>query len=167
MKKGTTGEVHQHIDAPPEVVYDLVADVTRMGEWSPECTRGEWLNGATGPAVGARFKGSNRRGLARWSTRPRVVAAERGREFGFIAPDPLGRDFTKWTYRFEVTTSGTEVFESFEMLRDVPLVAQLFERWPWVSRTARRILRTTCVRPSCGSRRSPIESHTTICKRSV
>lgn len=129
MKKGTTGEVHQHIDAPPEVVYDLVADVTRMGEWSPECTRGEWLNGATGPAVGARFKGSNRRGLARWSTRPRVVAAERGREFGFIAPDPLGRDFTKWTYRFEVTTSGTEVFESFEMLRDVPLVAQLFERW--------------------------------------
>src|SRR5258708_6330417 len=99
MQRGTMGEVHQHIEAGPEVVYDLVADVTRMGEWSPECVGCEWVDGATGPAVGARFRGRNRHGLARWSNKPRVVAADRGRMFGFVATDPIGRDMTRWTYR--------------------------------------------------------------------
>ena len=36
----------QHIDAPAELVYDLVADLPRMGEWSPECERVVWRGGA-------------------------------------------------------------------------------------------------------------------------
>jgi hypothetical protein len=40
------------IAAPPEVVYDLLADITRMGEWSPECYRCVWLDGATAAQVG-------------------------------------------------------------------------------------------------------------------
>lgn len=47
------------IGAPAEVVYDLVSDVTRMGDYSPENTGGTWLDGATGPAVGARVTGTN------------------------------------------------------------------------------------------------------------
>lgn len=129
MKKGTKVEVCAHVDAAPEAVYDLVADVTRMGEWSPECIAGEWVGGATGPVVGARFRGRNRRGIARWSTTPTVVAADRGREFAFVAPDMLGRGTTKWTYRFEAEGDGTAVRESFEMLRDQPGVYQLTERW--------------------------------------
>ena len=129
MKRGTTSEVRERIDAPPEVIYDLVADVTRMGEWSPECVGGEWVDGATGPAVGARFRGRNRHGLARWSNKPRVVAADRGREFGFVAIDPVGRDMTRWAYRFEPTPTGTEVTESFEMVRTIPLYIRLFDRW--------------------------------------
>ena len=50
-------QVVLEIDAPPEVVYDLVADVTRTPEFSPEVRRCTWLDGATGPAVGARFRG--------------------------------------------------------------------------------------------------------------
>jgi hypothetical protein len=61
VDKGTTGDARVHIDAKPAELYDLVTDVTRMGEWSPECVRCVWLDGATGPAVGARFRGSNRR----------------------------------------------------------------------------------------------------------
>ena len=48
------------IDAPADVVYDLVADITNMGRWSPECFRTAWVDGATAPVPGARFKGWNR-----------------------------------------------------------------------------------------------------------
>ena len=48
------------IETPPERVYELVSDVTRMGDWSPECTSCSWTDGATGPAVGARFKARNK-----------------------------------------------------------------------------------------------------------
>lgn len=129
MKRGTTSTVREHIEVTPEVIYDLVSDVTRMGEWSPECVACEWVDGATGPVVGARFRGRNRHGLARWSNRPRVIAAERGREFGFVATDPLGRDMTRWTYRFDPTPTGTDVTESFEMVRSIPLYIRLTDRW--------------------------------------
>src|SRR5438270_4543317 len=107
MKKGTRGEATLHVSAPPETLYELVSDVTRMGEWSPETVRCEWLDGATGPGVGARFKGSNRRGMWRWSTKPRVTAAEPGREFAFVAGLMMfNRDMTKWRYQFEPAPDG-------------------------------------------------------------
>src|SRR5688572_8908845 len=76
-------EVSLHVEAPPERIYEIVTDIAQMGRLSPECTGGKWLDGATGPAVGARFKGSNKRGWARWSTTNEVVAAEPGAAFSF------------------------------------------------------------------------------------
>jgi len=128
MKKGTTGSATIHVDAPPEKVYDVVTDVTRMGEWSPETHTCVWLDGATGPTVGARFKGSNRNGFARWSTKPRVDAADEGREFAFTV-DFAGKDTTKWTYRFEPDGAGTKLTESFEMMRDMPFIVAAFEKY--------------------------------------
>jgi uncharacterized protein YndB with AHSA1/START domain len=128
MKKGTRGEAHVHVSAPPEKVYDLVSDVTRMGEWSPETFRCRWIGEATSPAVGARFKGSNKRGPVRWSTKPEVVAADPGREFAFETRG-MG-PVTKWSYRFDAATDGgTEVVESFEMMGDMPLYITLADRW--------------------------------------
>ena len=126
MKAGTKGEASIHVDAPPDKVYATVTDVTRMGEWSPETTKAEWLDGATGPTVGARFKGSNKNGFARWSTKPRVVAAD-GTEFAFVT-DFRGKDMTKWTYRFEPDGDGTKLSESFEMLTDMPGFIDFFEK---------------------------------------
>ena len=83
MKRATKGQASVHIDAPPEFAYDLVSDVTRMGEWSPETYRCKWLRGASGPAIGARFEGYNRRGRARWSNTLEVLVADRGQEFAF------------------------------------------------------------------------------------
>lgn len=103
------GEAHIQIGALPERVYELVSDITRMGEWSPEATGGEWLDGATGPAIGARFKGTNSRGWMRWSTKPKVVAADPGREFAFDT------GMAVWRYRLTASGSGgTDVVESFE-----------------------------------------------------
>jgi hypothetical protein len=129
MQQGTTVEAHERIDASPETIYDLVADVTRMGDWSPECVSCEWIEGATGPTVGARFRARNRHGLARWSNKPRVIAADRGHEFGFVAVDPFGHDMTRWIYRMEPADTGTTVTESFEMVRTIPLYIRLYDRW--------------------------------------
>jgi len=119
MNKGTSGSASIRIAAPPEHVYAVVSDVTRMGEWSPECRRCEWADGATGPAVGARFRATNQNRFARWSNKPKVVTAETGREFAFVA-GALGQEMTRWTYKFEPVDGGTEVTESFEMLQDRP-----------------------------------------------
>ena len=89
----TRGEEQIEIAAAPELVYGLVADLTRMGEWSPECYRVEWVGDATAPAVGAEFKGYNHVGPYRWSVGGKVVAAEHGREFAFTTYDK-GREST-------------------------------------------------------------------------
>ena len=124
MEKGSGAEAQVHIEAPPEVVYGVVSDVTRMGEWSPETVKCEWLDGAAGPGVGARFKGANKRGFVRWSTKPIVVAADPGREFSFeVRPD------VRWTYRLAAEGTGTTLTESFEMLRDLRWYYAFAERW--------------------------------------
>lgn len=127
MKKGTSGESSISVDAGLEKVYELVSDVTRMGEWSPETVRCQWIGGAGGAAVGARFKGVNKHGVVRWSTKPTVVVADRGREFGFVVPH-LGRGMTNWTFRFASTGTGTNVVESFTMLADQPWYYTLADR---------------------------------------
>ena len=107
--------VETEIGAPAEAVYDLVADMPRMGEWSPECERVEWTHGATGAAVGARFVGHNRIGWRHWSTHGVVTAADRGREFAFEVRSVFGLPVARWGYRFEATTDGRcRVVESTE-----------------------------------------------------
>jgi len=128
MNKGTRGEARIHVSAPPEKLYDLVSDVTRMGEWSPETVKCEWLDGASGPAVGARFKGTNKRGFVRWSTKPEVLAADAGREFAFVTKG-VGPS-TKWSYRFEpAADGGSDVSESFELMDDLPVYIRLSDRY--------------------------------------
>ncbi|MGQ0824261.1 MAG: SRPBCC family protein [Actinomycetota bacterium] len=122
----TNGSVSLEIKAAPEEVYGLVTDVTRMGEWSPECHKCEWLDGA--PAtVGATFKGHNKNGLMRWSTTAKVLSAEPGREFKF-ATQSGGKDSTVWRYRFEPTPGGTLVTESYEAVFTPKMIA-LAERF--------------------------------------
>ena len=114
--EGIEGKATIQIQAPPEKVYALISDVNRMGEWSPECRKAEWIEGATGPAVGARFKGSNKKGIVRWSTKPTVKVADPGREFTFEVGRP-GKEDTRWSYRLAPKDGGTELTESFEALR--------------------------------------------------
>jgi uncharacterized protein YndB with AHSA1/START domain len=114
--EGVEGSATIHIDAPPDEVYAMISDVTRMGEWSPETHTCVWIDGATGPAVGARFKGSNKRGIVRWSTKPTVAVAEPGKEFTFEVGSP-GKEDTRWRYTMTPNGGGTELTESFEALR--------------------------------------------------
>src|SRR5207237_239229 len=81
------------------------ADVRRMGEWSPECVRCEWLGGAAGATVGARFRGHNRNGLRRWSTVSTVVAADPRRIFAFRVSS-LGLPVPEWRSAVTPTPGG-------------------------------------------------------------
>ena len=119
---GSPDEVSLHVEAPPDRVYEIVTDIAQMGRLSPECTGGRWLDGATGPAVGARFKGSNKRGWARWSTTNEVVEADPGKAFSFETQQSAAR----WTYRLEPEGTGTLVTESRELFKKRPTVAKVF-----------------------------------------
>jgi uncharacterized protein YndB with AHSA1/START domain len=132
MSLPTTASVSVTIDAPAETIYDLITDVTRMGEWSPECVKCEWLD-APGRR-GSTFRGHNRRGLARWSTTARVLTADRPTEFSF-ATLHKGQDGTRWTYRLDPEGAGTRVTETFEAISAPRLIA-FAERWLMRNRQA-------------------------------
>ena len=93
----------------PEGLYDMVADVTRMGEWSPVCKACWWDEGETA-RVGATFTGRNELPDRTWETRSEVVAADRGREFAFV----VQTTGTRWGYTFNPVDGGTQITESWE-----------------------------------------------------
>ena len=112
-------EVTLTIDAPRDAVYALVADVTRTPEFSPEIRRCTWLDGATGPAVGARFEAVNKAGRGpAWKNRPVVIAADPGHEFAFSRTEK-GAGTLVWRYRFEPVEGGTLVTESYEVTEPI------------------------------------------------
>ncbi|HSR25744.1 MAG TPA: SRPBCC family protein [Candidatus Eisenbacteria bacterium] len=108
-------EVSTTVAAPADRVWSLVGDPTRMGEWSPECARVEWIGPATGPAVGARFKGHNRRGWRRWTTLGTVARYEPGREVAWDV-NYFGFAVSRWSYLVEPAGDGTtcRLVERFE-----------------------------------------------------
>jgi uncharacterized protein YndB with AHSA1/START domain len=103
--------VSLQIAASPERLWDLVSDVLNMSRWSPETFKARWIDGATGPTVGARFKGYNRWHAIVWSTTVEVEVADPGREFTF-AVIMGGKRRTKWSYTFEPSGGGTLVTET-------------------------------------------------------
>jgi len=110
------GAVTVHMQAPVIDVWTLVADVRNTGRFSPETFDAEWLDGATGPAVGARFRGHVKRneiGPTYWTT-CRVTECEPGRTFGFEVL--VGnRAVNNWRYEFSPNGDGTDVTESFSI----------------------------------------------------
>lgn len=95
----------------PEILYDMVSDVTRTGEWSPVCKACWWDEGDSA-LVGARFTGRNELPERTWETRCQVVAADRSREFAFV----VGDSFVRWGYTFTPVDGGTQMTESWEFL---------------------------------------------------
>ena len=130
------------ISAPPERVYELVSDITRMGEWSPENIGGEWQGGGSGN-VGDRYIGHNRTSERAWSVPVLVTVAERGRCFAFVTRPDEG-PYVRWTYRLEPSGTGTRVTEIWDVEQLPPAMqsatqAQLDER----SRYTEAMLATT------------------------
>ena len=104
------------VAASPEVVWSLVSDLSRMGEWSPECTGVQWKSavpGTSGPSVGAVFKGSNKIGIRRWSTKGTIVAAEPKRRIAWDVA-ALGLPVARWSYTIDPSETGSRVTETWE-----------------------------------------------------
>lgn len=106
------------VDATLPQVWGVVSDVTRIGEWSHECHEAHWLGEAQGPAPGARFRGRNRAGWARWSRISEITTLDPPHEIGWrTVPTLLFPDSTQWSIRLEPCGSGTLVTQSFAVLR--------------------------------------------------
>ena len=110
---GLHREASIEINASPEAVYDLVSDLPRMGEWSPENIGGEWQGGSSGK-VGDRYIGHNRAGERAWSVPVLVTVAERGRFFEFVTRPDEG-PYVRWAYRLEPSGAGTRVTEVWDV----------------------------------------------------
>lgn len=122
-----TDSVTLHMNASPGVVWELVTDVTRIGEFSPETLEGRWVGGATGPAVGARFQGHvkrNGRGPMYWTTCT-ITRCEAERDFAFTVEAPGMKAVNTWRYQLVPSGDGTDVTESFT------LTPSLFIRTYW------------------------------------
>jgi hypothetical protein len=136
-----------HMSASPDRIWDAVSDVTRIGKYSPETFEAEWLDGATGPAVGAKFRGHvkrNGKGPVYWTTCT-VMVSDPGREFAFgvgSAEKPLN----VWRYKMEPAGDGTDVTESFD-LAPTPLLRFYWAVLGWArGRTNRNGMQTTLER---------------------
>jgi uncharacterized protein YndB with AHSA1/START domain len=137
-----------HMAAPAAKIWDLVSDVTKIGRYSPETFEAEWIDGATGPAVGAKFRGHvkrNGKGPIYWTTCT-VLACEPGREFGFGVGANEAKVLNVWRYRLEPNADGTDVTESFELTKTLPLRVY-WTLFGWSrGRTNRNGMRTTLER---------------------
>lgn len=113
--------VSLHIDADPALVWGLVSDITNMGRWSPEVFEAEWLNGATGPEVGARYRGHVKRneiGPTYW-TECEITECRPGEVFEFAVVYGDKRVNT-WRYEFApAPEGGTTATESFHLVDNI------------------------------------------------
>src|SRR5271165_3580098 len=98
---GATVEVEIIVDQDSGEMWDLVTDVGRIGEWSPECAGAAWADGGT-PQPGGRFEGRNEFGSGFKSTVTCVVTeAERPAVFEWVVLDPskdVGCPGSTWRY---------------------------------------------------------------------
>ncbi|HCB33814.1 MAG TPA: SRPBCC family protein [Acidimicrobiaceae bacterium] len=118
------------IAASPQAVYDLVSDLPRMGEWSPENTGGSWVDGD--PAtVGATFDGTNRMGDREWTTRCEITVADPGACFEFTAGTvDDGGPFVRWTFDVAANDGdGTSLTQTWDMMKLPPMMESVSEEW--------------------------------------
>lgn len=118
----TQDSVSSSIDiaATPEKVWELVSDLPRMGEWSPENAGGTWKGGATGPTVGAKFAGKNKNGKRSWSGPCTITEANPPKRIAWaVAIGPIKG--ATWSYDIEASTTGSRVTQTWTDTRSAPL----------------------------------------------
>lgn len=112
------------VDTDPDTLYALVSDVTKMGQWSPQCKECWWEDEGGGPVVGAWFKGRNEVPGRTWETRSQVVVAEPGRQFVW----EVNGGWVRWGFTLDAVDGGTRLTQSWEFLPAG--IAGFHERWP-------------------------------------
>jgi uncharacterized protein YndB with AHSA1/START domain len=105
--------VTREIQAPAAKVFEMVSHLERMGEWSPEAQGGTWIKGATGPALGAKFQGTNGNAKSTWKTTAAVTRFDPGKGFAFrVYVGPMR--VALWNYSIaELTPTSCRVTESW------------------------------------------------------
>ena len=113
---GTSTEASVRIEQAAEVLFAMVADITRMGEWSSACVGGRW-EGDGDPGIGSRFVGENKVGEHSYETRSEIVEFEGPHRISWVTGG-----VAKWTWQFSPCGDATDVTESWELVGHSPVV---------------------------------------------
>lgn len=119
LRRTLSTTVSVDVAAPPEAVWQVVADPVRTSEWSHECTSVEFLDGATESGLDVRFRGTNRTGRTTWSRVCTIFAFDPGSEFAYLTSSKQG-DATAWHFKLEPIESGTRLTQAFQIVRMPP-----------------------------------------------
>lgn len=93
------------INAPVSTVWELVSDLKKMPQWSPQCRLMKPLGQLR---QGARTINLNRRGLMFWPTTCRITELIPEKKLAFR----VNENHTVWTYELEPTEAGTRLIET-------------------------------------------------------
>lgn len=106
---GPTTEATQVIAATPDTLWRYVADINLPARFSTEFQGAEWLDGATEPAVGARFRGTNEHPrVGRWQVDVVITECEPNVVLGWEIPSDDG-PAARWRFTLEPVDGGTRV----------------------------------------------------------
>ena len=98
------------INAAPATVYGLITDLAAMSEIAEETAVMRWAKGDAA-APGAVFKGTNRNGWRRWTTKCTITDAAPGERFAFNVSH-TGVPVSRWQYDIAPSADGCTVTES-------------------------------------------------------
>jgi Polyketide cyclase / dehydrase and lipid transport len=125
-----TIEAEVVVDARPAVVWPFVCDIQTPAEFSSEFQGGQWLDGATGPALGARFRGRNHHeARGSWETVSTICDFELERAFGWAVGDPAV-PAARWRFTLEPAGSGTRLRQWMQMGPGESGISELIAQMP-------------------------------------
>lgn len=121
-----SGQCQVDVDADHGAVWDVVRDVTRVGEWSHECVDVAWLGTSTQATPGARFRGRNKQGIFRWGRTCEIVTATPYELVWRTVPTAIYPDSTEWTIRLHGAGNATRIEQSFKVVRGPKVLAVMY-----------------------------------------
>lgn len=121
-----SSDVSVVVAADIDAVWNVVSDVTRVGEWSHECVGAEWLDGSTAPVPGARFRGRNKARVFRWGRVCEIVSADPYEIAWFTIPAWRTPDSTEWRISLEAVDGGTKITQRYNVRKAPKAVSFLF-----------------------------------------
>lgn len=119
-----------YVKASPGRLWRYVSDIRLMPELSAELRQVEWLDGATGPCVGNRFRGrSSHPALGDWETVSTIVDCEEPRRFAWAVGDPT-HPMSVWRFTLRPQDSGTVLEQSAQLGPAPSGLSQAIEAMP-------------------------------------
>lgn len=113
-------EASTEIKASPEKVWELVSDLKRMGEWSPQC-RKVVVRGGGPVTLGTKTINVNKRGLLVWPTTAKVVRFEPNKEIAYR----ITENGSIWSFTITPTEAGVKLTERREAPNNTKKVSQV------------------------------------------
>ena len=120
------GHTEVVLAADPEAVWDVVVDITRVGEWSHECQACSLVAPSTRVEPGAKFRGRNRQGIFRWGRLCEVLSTDGHELVWRTVPTKLYPDSTVWRLRVSPTEGGTRLEQRFDVVRAPKLLDAVY-----------------------------------------